>query len=416
MKAIYKSIFVLLISLLCTRSADAQWQLTFGPTGTSFRSVQCYAQIGGNYFAGTFGDGVWKSSDNSQSAWVKVGSELTGKNISALLAEGTNLLAGADSGLFLSTNNGDSWIEINSGFTFKWIPTIVKMGNKLFAGGGGLLVSTDGGFGWSAVTTNGLTYPFISYLAVIGADLFAGTAGGGVFRSTDGGENWITAINGLSSTNITSLVAAGNNLYASAGTNPTIQIFYSSDNGSNWSVTDSGLPSPNGGILYSIGSNVFTAIAVSGVYLTTNNGMSWTEVNDGFGFSKNFSAFGVLGTDIFVAHMNGNNYRRPISQLITSIEPLSGLQPTAFELFQNYPNPFNPLTKIRFSVSASKFVTLKIYDAFGQEMATLISEELQAGQYEKEWDASSGGFASGVYYYRMQAGNFNETKKLILIK
>jgi len=227
MKAIYKSFFVILVSLLWCQSVDAQWQLTFGPTGTSFfRWVQCYAQIGGNYFAGTFGNGVWKSSDNSQSAWIKVGDELTGKSISALLAEGTNLLAGADSGLFLSTNNGDSWIEINSGFIFKQITSLVKMENKLFAGGGGLLVSTDGGFGWSAVTTNGLTYPFISYLAVIGADLFAGTTSGGVFRSTDSGENWTTINNGLTSNNISSLVSAGNYLYASAGTNPTIQIFY----------------------------------------------------------------------------------------------------------------------------------------------------------------------------------------------
>lgn len=415
MKAIYKSIFFILVSLLWYQSADAQWQLTYGPTGTLFRPIQCFAQSGNNYFAGTFGDGVWKSSDNSQSAWIKVNSGLTGKLVSSLLAEGTNLLAGADSGLFLSTNYGDSWTEINTGFTFKWIPTIVKMGNKLFAGGGGLLVSTDGGFGWNTVNTNGLTYAFISYLAVIGTDLFAGTTGGGVFRSSDYGENWITVNNGLSSTNIKSLVAAGNYLYAAAGTNP-IQIFYSSDYGSNWNITNNGLPSPNETILFSISSSVFTAIANQGVYLTTNNGVSWTEANDGFGFSKNFSAFGVLGQDIFVAHQNGNNYRRPISQLITSIEPLSVLQPTAFELFQNYPNPFNPATKFRFSIPERGFVTLKIFDAFGQEVATLISEELRAGQYEKEWDASYLGIASGVYYYRVQAGNYSQTKKLILTK
>ena len=326
------------------------------------------------------------------------------------------MLAGADSGLFLSTNNGENWTSINSGFSFKSIPTIVKMGSKLFAGGAGLLVSTDGGLGWSVVSTNGLTYPFISYLAVVGMDLFAGTTGGGVFRSTDNGENWTKADNGIISTNISGLVSAGTYLYASAGTFPTIQIFYSSDNGSNWNLTSNGLPSPNVTILFSIGTNVFSAIETKGVYLTTDNGISWSEVNDGFGSSKYFSAFGVLAQDVFVAHQNGGAYRRPVSQLITSIEPNPGVKPALYELSQNYPNPFNPTTKIRFSIPNAQFIILKVYDAFGQEAAILISEELQAGLYVKELDAGNLGLASGVYYYRMQADDFNQTKKLILMR
>ncbi|MBI4429797.1 MAG: T9SS type A sorting domain-containing protein, partial [Ignavibacteriales bacterium] len=84
-----------------------------------------------------------------------------------------------------------------------------------------------------------------------------------------------------------------------------------------------------------------------------------------------------------------------------------------FSLSQNYPNPFNPSTEIQFSLSRKSYVTLTIFDLLGREVATLISEELSAGSYSTHWDAA--GLPSGVYLYRLQAGAFVETKKLILL-
>ena len=88
--------------------------------------------------------------------------------------------------------------------------------------------------------------------------------------------------------------------------------------------------------------------------------------------------------------------------------------PESFSLRQNFPNPFNPATKIKFSIPTSKFVTLKVYDALGNEVAILVNEEKPSGDYEVEFNAS--GFTSGVYFYKLQAGNFNETKKMLLLK
>ena len=88
--------------------------------------------------------------------------------------------------------------------------------------------------------------------------------------------------------------------------------------------------------------------------------------------------------------------------------------PNSFILSQNYPNPFNPSTTILFSIPAKEFVTLKIYDALGKEITTLVNEEIQPGTYQKEWFA--GDLSSGVYFYRLQAGKFSETKKLLLLK
>ena len=81
---------------------------------------------------------------------------------------------------------------------------------------------------------------------------------------------------------------------------------------------------------------------------------------------------------------------------------------------QNYPNPFNPNTVISFRLSVAGQVTLKIYDVLGKEVETLVSEKLEAGTYSVNWDASK--YSSGVYFYRIQAGDFVDTKRMTFIK
>ncbi len=88
--------------------------------------------------------------------------------------------------------------------------------------------------------------------------------------------------------------------------------------------------------------------------------------------------------------------------------------PNKYYLAQNYPNPFNPLTTIRFGVPKTSFVTLKVYDILGREVETLVNEEKSAGSYEVKLNAA--GLASGIYFCKMQAGDYSATKKLILIK
>ena len=88
--------------------------------------------------------------------------------------------------------------------------------------------------------------------------------------------------------------------------------------------------------------------------------------------------------------------------------------PAEFELYQNYPNPFNPLTKIKYDLPEAGHVVLKVYDILGREVATLLNEEKQAGRYTIEFNGSK--FSSGIYLYRIQAGNYSSVKKMILIK
>ena len=103
-----------------------------------------------------------------------------------------------------------------------------------------------------------------------------------------------------------------------------------------------------------------------------------------------------------------------IAATITGMAENENNIPLEYGLKQNYPNPFNPTTNIEFSIPKSEFVTLKVYNILGEEVATLVSEKLAAGSYKYDWNASD--LASGVYLYRLQAGDYVDVKKMILMK
>ena len=122
-------------------------------------------------------------------------------------------------------------------------------------------------------------------------------------------------------------------------------------------------------------------------------------------------------TNVFVAaHSwgdNGNDFTTIMyMQGITAVGLVE--TPEDFALYQNYPNPFNPATKINYSVAEVGFVTLKVYDVLGNEVASLVNEEKTAGSYEINFDGSE--LTSGIYFYKLKAGNYVETKKMILLK
>jgi len=104
----------------------------------------------------------------------------------------------------------------------------------------------------------------------------------------------------------------------------------------------------------------------------------------------------------------------PITILSVTDVEIENDQPKDFVLFQNYPNPFNPTTNIRFRISEFGFVSIKIYDALGKAVSTLVNENRSPGEYILTYDASQ--LSSGLYFYRLTAGSFSETKKMLLLK
>jgi hypothetical protein len=98
----------------------------------------------------------------------------------------------------------------------------------------------------------------------------------------------------------------------------------------------------------------------------------------------------------------------------TGVQDQSTGIPQEYSLQQNYPNPFNPSTSISYQLPANSFVSLKVFDMLGREVATLVDEVKNAGTYSTTWNAS--GFGSGIYFCKMQAGSFSATRKLVLMK
>jgi hypothetical protein len=101
-------------------------------------------------------------------------------------------------------------------------------------------------------------------------------------------------------------------------------------------------------------------------------------------------------------------------ELITDVEKENDEIPTEFVLKQNYPNPFNPSTTITFSIPNEDLVSLKVFNSLGEEVAEIINETKATGNYSVSFDA--GELTSGVYFYKISAGNFIQTRKMILVK
>ncbi|MGH1363740.1 MAG: T9SS type A sorting domain-containing protein [Calditrichia bacterium] len=143
-------------------------------------------------------------------------------------------------------------------------------------------------------------------------------------------------------------------------------------------------------------------------------GSGYTQSNDSSTLLR-----GTLGqTAVFTvsdsATTVAQGYWYQISRdIVTGIED-QNLLPAEFELKQNYPNPFNPSTTILFSLPQAAEVQLTIYNVLGQEVGTLVDENLSAGTYEVRFEAR--GLAAGLYFYRIQADRFVETRKMLLVK
>jgi hypothetical protein len=170
--------------------------------------------------------------------------------------------------------------------------------------------------------------------------------------------------------------------------------------------------------------------------------LNWTALDlTGWPGTAVWNTLQIAGTYAFVNFYGIGVYRRLTSQLVAVRETQGIGLPTEFRLEQNYPNPFNPSTHIRFSargsgrpagqagfeengsgfpprragkVQGSNVVTLKVYDVLGREVRTLVNENLQPGSYEVTFDAA--GLASGVYFYRLRAGEFTQTKRMMLLR
>ena len=407
MKHLYVSVVSTIAILLFVWSeSSAQWVQTNGSfpgNGT----VSALAFSGTNLFAGTSGSssgGAYLTTDNG-TTWSAPDANLGNPYITAFAVSPTYLFAATDIGVDRLPTSGGNWAFVSSGMINRSVYALAIRDTNLFAGTlGGVYRSTNNGTNWTRVSS-GLTDTAVISLVVSGTNLFAGTQGGHIFLSINNGTNWTEADSGVTSSFVQALATIGTNIFAGTGGG----VFLSTSSGTHWTPVTSGLTKSVYALLVS-GTNLLAGTQ-NGVYRSSNNGTSWTAVNSGLGNSV--YALSANGTYLF-AGARGSVWRRPLSEILTSVQPPWSQQPDAFVLDQNYPNPFNPATTIRYSLPYKSQVLMTVYNALGQHVATLVRGLQDAGSYEVKFDGSE--LASGVYFYRLQAGSYVNTKKLLLLR
>jgi photosystem II stability/assembly factor-like uncharacterized protein len=382
-----------------------------------------------------------------------------------MLDSSTAIVVGSDGSILKTTDSGETWHhkELIFSMIMEWNSiSFCDVNNGVIAGRNYIFTTTNGGEQWSPNYYSESN--FLSCLCVNPDNIYAGDDSGYVYNSVDTGKTWTSER--LTNQPIRSIfplrgdfevlelfALTQNSLFirnaAQWGEWGSLGYFQGlgseafngeySEDGTAFIIGVGGdfipLPiiirlRPQDSHWFSVGpenvflgglrglsvpsANVIYTCGINGLVLkSSNGGDDWSPSNtptyqtlNSIYFFDNERGFAVGDSGIILYTESGG--------VIADIKEHPTVFPEKLILYQNYPNPFNPTTNFEFRVAESGFASLKVFDVIGNEVATIVNEELSAGRYKYQWDAS--GFASGIYFYTIKAGNFSNTKKLILLK
>lgn len=359
----------------------------------------------GDVYAGTLGSGIYKTQGGGINSWKEILFGSTCDYIYSLVRHGGRIFAATDCGIFRTTNRGADWINITSGaFNYPTYSAAVNSSGILFAATTfGVYRSPDSGKTWR---TAGLSTQRILQLGIDSGDnLFALTDHAGVYRSSDNGGSWRSM--GVVRSDVLTLAINGSDEIF-VGENGGVSR--STNHGNSWQVIP--VAPVNVFSLAFGGSSTIFAATSGGIYASSDNGDSWNPagnsgIREDLVLSLTLDAKGSL----FAGTYRGSVYKS--IHTITGVGPARGL-PSATRLDQNYPNPFNPSTFIRYQLSTAGHVMLTVYNILGEKVASLVDSIQMPGEKSVEWKTD--GLPSGVYFYKLVAGNFAETKKMLLVR
>jgi len=285
-----------------------------------------------------------------------------------------------DGVIYKTTNSGENWNEVYraGGIQFQEVYFKNEI-SGIILDNGALVSTSDGGQNWYRnnriiydtryFSSRSMTNPFKDTIYIAGIKRHGGADTGAVIKSTDNGNSWFFTLQMSIRSSLRKIFFLDNNYGYAVG--DTGLIVKTTNGGENWSVLNSGTRKRLNGVSF-INRDTGFVVGDSGLVLTTFTG-------------------GLVG----------------VSNELSVI-------PDKFILHQNYPNPFNPETIIRYQLSVYSDVSLKVFDVLGNEVAELVNIKQPAGSYSVEFDA--GELPSGIYFYRLDAGNFSQVKKMMVLK
>lgn len=342
-------------------------------------------------------------------------------------------------GLGKSTDGGFSWEYALSGIDgsepTNWSTPVVmdpNTSNILYFGTHSLYRTTDGTASWNKVSPQltdwipGRRLGTITTIAVAPTNsnvIYVGTDDAHVWVSSDNGVNWNDISSGLPERWVTRVVvdpSDENIVYVTFNglkwRDPQPHVFRSTNKGTDWENINSNLPDApvNAFAVDNNYSNILYVGNDVGMYVSFDTGHNWEVLGEGLPVlpvgdikihpTENYLVAGTYGRSMYKIDLN----------LVTNTGDDRQDFLNSFQLYQNYPNPFNPNTTISWDSPVSGHQTIKIYDVTGKVIVTLVNEIKTAGKHQVEFKASS--LASGVYFYKIEAGNFTETKKMVVLK
>ncbi len=386
-------------------STDTGGVWTLRNDGMIGAGVPALVSQGGVLASGTFYDGVAKSTDGGTS-WKYSNTGLPGHIIHVLQTSGNLLWEGGNLGVYRSTDNGANWSSANNGFggynpTYSFFsqPPLLYSGGSL-----GVFVSGDSGASWTKISAGLAVKPVYSIFLVSanGSTLLAG-AYDTLYRSSNGGGSWTPAKKVVSE----QMIRFGSDIYAATQSG----VMISTDEGITWNSANQNI-NPLACKAFAISGNNLFLGASAGIFRTTGRGVGWTDVAAGLPPGEVFSLL-VAGSYLYAGVGFTGVWKRQLSEIVTDVG-MTGPLPVRASLEQNYPNPFNPLTTIRYSLPTPSRVTMTVFNILGQQVAELVKGDIGPGSHDVTFDGSA--LSSGLYFYRIQAGGFTQTKTLLLLR
>ncbi len=449
--------YFLILSVFCfllfSGNAYSQWTFAGGVTGAGdFPSISVIDQNTVVVFGGPNGSPQVFLSTNGGATFTPI----TGTGMASFelycgwAVNATTMFAGNGGGVggtggnatfYRTTNGGTTWSSVlSTGSSAGFFNAIVFSRSMPTFGIGQsdpptgvgqpyyIPVTTDGGATWTATFPPGVSGMASAQNAtVVIDDQFYGfglgnTAPARCYLTSNGGANWYVGSHaGITGGFVAGLAFNDDKMHGIMSTSNSFpNVARTTNGGVNWATVSLGGSGTTtlSSIKWITGTNMayYIGRAATGLcYKSTNNGQTWTSMTTAGLSGLSHFDFVRDGSNIYGYCIATDGSVLKLTDAVTSVEdPVSNI-PAEFKLSQNYPNPFNPATTIEFSIPQASYVTLKVYNALGKEVASIVDAQMQPGNYSQQFVAAAN-LGSGVYFYKLTAGNFVETKKFVLTK